>query len=177
VSSSVSDSPVPQATGPLSTGRVIGLDLGTRRIGVAVSDGDRRVASAFTVLVRRGTVADDHARIARAVAETEANLVVVGWPLSLSGRSGPAARAVEDEVGDLRAILTVPVELCDERFTTVVVNRALTAQGRRSAGRRKVVDKMAAAVILQTWLDRHSQLDRQSACRGATRPVAGSASP
>ncbi|HXW79736.1 MAG TPA: Holliday junction resolvase RuvX [Acidimicrobiales bacterium] len=157
-------------TGALATGRVIGLDLGTKRIGVALSDHDRTVASAFTVLVRSGSPADDRARIAGLVAETEANMVVVGLPLSLSGASGPAARSVEDEVEELRRAVAVPVELCDERFTTVIANRSLSAKGRKPAARRKVVDKMAAAAILQTWLD------RQYALAGAIGGAAGSAS-
>jgi putative Holliday junction resolvase len=163
-------SPTVDGSAPSAVGRAIGLDLGSRRIGVAVSDCDRTVASALEVLVRRGTLTDDHAQIAEVVAETEANLVVVGLPLSLSGSSGPAAKAVEDEVIALRLAIPVPVELCDERFTTVIANRALSARGRRPAARREVVDKMAAAAILQTWLD------RQRAYRGAVGPIAGSAS-
>jgi putative holliday junction resolvase len=162
-------------TGPLDSGapvmgRVIGLDLGTKRIGVALSDCDRTVASAFTVLVRSGSPADDHARIAGLVAETGANTLVVGLPLSLSGSSGPAARAVESEVTELRRTVGVPVEFCDERFTTVMATRSLGARARRPAVRRQVVDKMAAAAILQTWLD------QQHAFGGAIGHVAGSAS-
>jgi putative holliday junction resolvase len=175
VSSPISDEAVafetsPPATSPPAAGRVIGLDLGTRRIGVALSDSDRTVASAFTVLPRSGSPADDHARIAGLIAETEANMVVVGLPLSLSGLSGPAARAVENEVTQLRRAVAVPVELSDERFTTVIANRTLSAARREPRARREVVDKMAAASILQTWLD------RQHSFRGASSHVVGSAS-
>jgi putative holliday junction resolvase len=135
-------------------GRAIGVDLGSRRIGLAVSDDSRRVASALSVLLRGASHHEDHARLAKVVAETGANLVVVGLPLSLSGAAGPAARAVQVELVELRRVLDVPVESCDERYSTVIARQALTAGGGRPAARRAVVDKMAAAAILQTWLDR-----------------------
>ena len=137
-----------------TTGRVLGVDLGSRRIGVAVSDDGRRVASALTVLDRRECHLEDHSRLAGVIVETGAALVVVGLPLSLSGGAGPAARAVLEEVAELQEVLDVPVECCDERYSTVIARRALAAGGRRPAARRAVVDKMAAAAILQTWLDR-----------------------
>jgi putative Holliday junction resolvase len=92
--------------------------------------------------------------LAAVVAETGAAMVVVGLPLSLSGGAGPAARAVMAEVTEMREVLDVPVECCDERYSTVIAGRALAAGGRRPAARRAVVDKVAAAAILQTWLDR-----------------------
>jgi putative holliday junction resolvase len=137
-----------------AAGRVVGVDLGRRRVGLAVSDSDRRVASALTVLARRATHYEDHAELAGVVAETGANLVVVGLPLSLSGRPGPAAKEVEEEVAELQRALPVPVELCDERYSTVVADRSLRAGGRKAPARREIVDKVAAAGILQTWLDR-----------------------
>jgi putative Holliday junction resolvase len=130
----------------------LGVDLGSKRIGLAISDDRRVLASAYQVLKRGLSRVADHAELARTVAESGATLVVVGLPLSLSGRSGPAARAVEAEVAELRQVLDVPVELCDERLTTVVASRSLG--GRRPALRRAVIDQMAAAGILQTWLDR-----------------------
>ena len=136
-------------------GRVLGVDLGRRRVGLAISDSERRVASPLSVLARGTSHDDDHAHLARAVAETGANLVVVGLPLSLSGRVGPAAEEVQREVTELKRALRVPVEVCDERFSTVVANRALMASGRKAPARREVVDQVAAADILQTWLDRH----------------------
>jgi putative Holliday junction resolvase len=135
-------------------GRVLGVDLGSRRIGLAVSDERRRLASAFSVLMRGASHAEDHRGIVAAIEETGANLVVVGLPVSLSGSAGPAALAVEAEASELKVALPVPVELCDERYTTVVARRALLAGGRRSAARRGLVDRVAAAAILQTWLDR-----------------------
>jgi len=139
-------------------GRVLGVDLGSRRVGVAVSDSDRKVASPLAVMARGASHAEDHARLAGAVSEAGANLVVVGLPLSLSGGAGPAAIRAQEEVAELRRALPVPVEVCDERYTTVIANRALSARGRKAPARRAVVDQVAAAAILQTWLDRHGAL-------------------
>jgi putative Holliday junction resolvase len=133
--------------------RVIGIDLGTRRIGIAVSDAGGSLASPLTVLQRSGDPVRDRQAIARVVAEEEAERVVVGMPLSLSGAAGPAAEAAQTEVEELTAVLPVPVETWDERLTTVAAHRALEAGGRRSRQRRQVVDQVAAALMLQSWLD------------------------
>jgi putative holliday junction resolvase len=156
-------------------GRVLGVDLGRRRVGLAVSDSHRRVASAFSVMDRATSHDEDHAHLASVVAETGATLVVVGLPLSLSGRAGPAAQEVQEEVAELRRVLPVPVEVCDERFSTVVADRSLMAVGRKAPARRDVVDKMAAAGILQTWLDR--QRDTLSAVAAPPLPSQGQGRP
>jgi putative Holliday junction resolvase len=133
--------------------RALGLDLGSKRIGVAVSDRSGTIASPLTVLTRARSRRDDHARIAALVREEEADCVVVGMPRSLSGEDGPAARAARSEASALASVVGVPVETYDERFTTVTANRALAESGVRGTARRQVVDKVAAAVILQAWLD------------------------
>ena len=133
--------------------RVLGVDLGSRRIGIAVSDGSGTIASPHTVLQRGGDVAADHRAIADLVREVEAERVVVGLPLSMSGRPGPAARAASEEAEALGAVVPVPVELFDERLTTVSAERALRDQRVGGRARRGVVDKVAAAVMLQAWLD------------------------
>jgi putative Holliday junction resolvase len=133
--------------------RVLGLDLGSKRIGVAVSDRSGTIATPLTVLTRGRSRREDHERIAALVREEEAECVVVGLPHSLSGRDGPAARAARAEITALASVVGVPVETYDERFTTVTANRALAEGGVRGAARRSVVDKVAAAVILQSWLD------------------------
>ena len=133
--------------------RALGLDLGSKRIGVAVSDRSGTLASPLTVLARTGSRRADHDRIAALVREEEAAIVVVGMPRSLSGAAGPAARAATAEIEALASVVGVPVETTDERFTTVTANRALAEAGVRGAARRQVVDKVAAAVILQAWLD------------------------
>ena len=133
--------------------RVVGLDLGARRIGVAVSDPSGTVASPHSVLQRSGSHAADHRAVAAVVAEDEADLLVVGLPRSLDGSLGPAARSALAEVDELAAAVPVPVATVDERLTTVSADRALREAAVRGDARRKVVDKVAAAILLQSWLD------------------------
>lgn len=139
--------------------RTLGVDLGARRIGLALSDPLGILAGPLTVLERTGDRARDHTAILREAAENEATVIVVGLPLSLStGRPGPAARATLEEVAELaeRASAADPpiaVETCDERLTTVTAQRSLATGGVRARDRRSVVDKVAAAVMLQSWLD------------------------
>jgi len=135
--------------------RVVGLDLGSRRIGVAVSDSRGAVATPYTVLERSGDPDADRLAVAALVGEVEAELVVVGLPLSLDGTMGPAARAAAEEAAAIADVLAVPVETYDERLTTVTADRSLTQLRMKAGARRRVVDKVAAAVILQSWLDRH----------------------
>lgn len=134
--------------------RVVALDLGSRRIGVAVSDPTGTLASPCQVLERAADPATDHAAIANIVTEMGAERVVVGLPLSLDGREGPAAQQARTEAQALAAVLPVPVELHDERLTTVVADRSLQRSGKGGRARRKVVDQAAATVLLQSWLDR-----------------------
>ena len=129
------------------------MDLGARRIGVAVSDPSGTIASPLQVLERSGDVAGDHRRLAAIVREVGAERVVVGLPRSLSGEVGPAARQALAEVEALTQALAVPVETHDERLTTVSAHRAMRALGVKRDARRRAVDKMAAAVMLQAWLD------------------------
>jgi putative holliday junction resolvase len=133
--------------------RALGLDLGSKRIGVAVSDRSGTIASPLTVIARGRSRRSDHERIAALAREEEAEVIVVGMPRSLSGGQGPAARAATAEIAALASVVEVPVETYDERFTTVTANRALVESGLRGPARRQVVDKVAAAVILQSWLD------------------------
>ena len=133
--------------------RALGLDLGSKRIGVAISDRSGTIASPLTVLARSRSRRTDHERIAELVREEQAEVVVVGMPRSLSGAQGPAARAATAEMTALASVVDVPVEPYDERFTTVTATRALAESGVRGPARRRVVDKVAAAVILQSWLD------------------------
>ena len=133
--------------------RVLGLDLGSKRIGVAVSDRSGTIASPLTVVERSLSRRTDHSRIAELVRAEEAERVVVGLPLSLSGEAGPAARAARAEAEALATVVGVPVETHDERLTTVTAERSLAAGGVRGPARRQKVDKVAAAVILQSWLD------------------------
>jgi putative Holliday junction resolvase len=133
--------------------RVVGIDLGSKRIGVAVSDASGTIATPLTVIRRAGTRAADHAAIAAIVSEYEAVLVVVGLPLTLAGDVGPAAKAAIDEAGAIARVVGVPVETFDERLTTVAADAILMERRMRAEARRRLVDKVAAAVMLQSWLD------------------------
>ena len=134
--------------------RVLGLDLGSKRIGVAVSDRSETIASPVTVIQRSSRPAIDHANIKRVADEEEAELIVIGLPLTMAGEIGPAARAVTDESAAIATVTGRPIELFDERLTTVTADRALKEAHLSASARRRFVDKVAAAVMLQTWLDR-----------------------
>lgn len=134
--------------------RVLGVDLGSRRIGLACSDATGTIASPLRVLVRSGDEARDHRAIVEAATEEEAERIVVGWPLSMSGAEGTAAVAARAEADAIRAIAgDIAVELHDERLTTVTAERALLESGMRRKSRTKVRDAVAAAVMLQAYLD------------------------
>ncbi len=133
--------------------RAVGIDLGDRRIGVALSDSDGTLALPYEVVQRSGDRQRDHRRLAALVAEAEAEVVVVGVPYSLDGSIGRTARRYLAETDELRATIGVPVETYDERLTTVTAERALREAQVPGPARRKVVDKVAAAVLLQAWLD------------------------
>jgi putative Holliday junction resolvase len=132
-------------------GRVLGLDLGDARIGVAVSDERRRVAVPVGT-IRTGAPQDLRA-VAALVDEHHASVVVVGLPLSMSGRTGERAAAAGQFASALRSFLSVPVVLHDERLSTAEADRALRRSGMGGKERRSVVDQAAATVILQSWLD------------------------
>lgn len=135
--------------------RVLALDLGAKRIGVAVSDSDGRVATPVTTIERHRDRPRLHREIAELVAEWEADLVLLGLPIDLRGEIGPAAEAVLAERDEMAAVLPVPVEVHDERLSTRMADRALRERGDLTGkDRRAMVDMTAAAVILQDWLDR-----------------------
>lgn len=136
-----------------ASGRVLALDLGRKRIGVAVCDTDRTVATPYRTVNRSGHRPDEHAELSDLVDEVGAGVVVVGLPLSLDGTLGPAAKSVLSEVKALRRLLAVPVETHDERLSTVTAEANLDHGGVRGPRRREFVDQLAAAVILQAWLD------------------------
>jgi putative Holliday junction resolvase len=133
--------------------RAVGIDLGEKRIGVAVSDSDGKIATPYEVLTRSGSHEQDHRHIAAIVAEVEAEILIVGLPLSLNGSLGKAAQAALGEAHLIESFLSIPVEMHDERFTTVEAERVLKEQNLDASSRRKVVDKVAAAILLQAWLD------------------------
>jgi putative holliday junction resolvase len=133
--------------------RVVALDLGTKRIGVAVSDLSGTIATPRTVIQRSGSKSRDHQVIKALIEEEEAVLLVVGLPLNMNGSYGPAAKGAVAEAAELASVVGVPVETFDERLTTVSADRALMEANISATNRRKLVDKVAAAVMLQAWLD------------------------
>lgn len=132
-------------------GRVLGLDLGDVRIGVAISDADRRLALPLGT-VRAGAPADLRA-IAKLVGENDVTLVVLGLPLLLSGEEGPRARQAAAFAAALQQLLRIPLVLQDERLSTVEAEGALRRAGKRGGDLRRAVDQSAATVILQSYLD------------------------
>ena len=135
--------------------RILALDMGERRVGVAVSDPTGTIARPLRTLMR-GSREEDFAAITALVAEHDVELVVVGQPLSLDGAEGPQARRVARYAEALAARLPVPVVAWDERFTTVAAEEILRQNRRkkkRQARTRGEVDSIAAAVILQGYLD------------------------
>jgi len=146
-------------------GRVMALDLGSKRIGVASTDVTQTLASPYVVIERRGDRGQDHKAIRAVLDELEAVRVVIGLPLSLNGTEGKAAQLIRGEIDQLTTALGVPVELFDERFTTTTAHSALKQQNMNAQARRKVVDKVAAAVLLQAWLESQPRASHQEAVR------------
>ena len=130
--------------------RLMGLDLGERRIGVAVSDPGRVLARGIEVIERR-SVEKDLAAIARLAEEYEVEAIVVGYPRRLNGTAGEEAKKAEAFAAQIEAHLELPVILWDERLSTVRAARAVAEGGKRK--RRLGIDAVAAVVILQDYLD------------------------
>lgn len=133
--------------------RALGVDLGSKRIGIAVSDSAGTVATPIETVPRHADRGALWRRIVEIATEWEAEVIVVGLPLGLDGGVGPAARAALAEVEELRDTAAVAVETYDERLTTVTAQRSLHDMKLNATARRKVVDQIAAAVMLQAWLD------------------------
>ena len=137
--------------------RLLALDVGDRRVGVAVSDAMGLIATPLTV-VRRTSKARDFERFAQLVREQGAEAVVVGHPVNEDGSAGPQAQRVERYATALQEALeakglALPLILWDERMSTQQAEQAMIASGRRARERRARIDAVAAAVILQDYLD------------------------
>jgi putative Holliday junction resolvase len=135
--------------------RTLGLDVGTKTIGVAVSDGLGLTAQTVTT-IRRTSLKADLAALTELVREYEAERFVVGLPLNMNGTEGPRAEATRKFVDTLTQALGLPVELWDERMSTMAATRTLLEADLSRAKRREVIDQMAAQFILQGWLDAKS---------------------
>ena len=139
--------------------RLIGLDLGTKTIGVAVSDVERHIASPVET-IRREKFTPDVQKLAAIAKAQEAYALVIGLPLNMDGSEGPRAQATRSFVRNLDAHLPLPVIFWDERLSTAAVTRSLIEQDASRAKRAEVVDRMAAAYILQGALDRLQHMAR-----------------
>ena len=133
--------------------RIGGLDVGDRRIGVAISDEQGWTAQGVTVLTRTGDRAADLAALAAAFEPYGPTTIVIGLPKNMNGTVGPQAEKVLAFARDVEDALRIPTVMWDERLSTVAVERTLIAADVSRARRRQVVDKVAAAFILQGYLD------------------------
>ena len=138
-------------------GALIGLDLGTRTIGVAVSDPERRLAAGVTTVARKAFTADAEAVLALA-AERRAAGFVLGLPVNMDGTEGPRAQSTRAFARNFSRLTPLPIALWDERLSTAAVERELIAADMRRARRAEVIDQHAAAFILQGALDRLARL-------------------
>lgn len=144
------------ATNHWIRGRRLALDPGSVRIGVAVCDPDGLVATPVAT-VARDRRSDAHLdQIAQIATQYDVVAIIVGRPVGLSGKAGPAVAAA-DELADAigKRVAPMPIVRHDERFTTVAATQALRAAGLNSKAQRSVIDQAAAVAILQSWLDQH----------------------
>jgi len=140
-------------------GALIGLDLGTKTIGVAASDPDRRLATGVTTIARKAFKADAAALLALAAERTAAGFVL-GLPVNMDGTEGPRAQSTRAFARNLEKLTALPIGLWDERLSTAAVERDLIAVDVSRAKRAQVIDQHAAAFILQGALDRLARLAR-----------------
>ena len=150
-------------------GALVGLDLGTKTIGVAVSDPDRRLATPVTTVLRQRFNADAERLLALA-AERHAVGFVLGLPINMDGTEGPRAQSTRAFARNFARLTELPIALWDERLSTAAVERALIAADASRARRKAVIDQHAAAYILQGALDR---LVRAQSARTASRDEDG----
>jgi len=141
-------------------GRILGIDVGTKTLGLALSDEGACVAMPLTVL-RRAGLRRDVAAVARVVHERGVSEIVVGLPLEMSGRPGALAPEAETVARELARATGLPVHRWDERLSTVAAERALLEADLSRRKRRGVIDKVAAALILQGFLDRRQRPQRE----------------
>jgi putative holliday junction resolvase len=132
--------------------RILAIDHGTRRIGIAVSDELKMIAQPLEFIPAEPFDAF-MARLRELLEEKEVELILVGMPRNMDGSYGPAAQKVDEFVAALKADTSVPIKLWDERLTSVMANRILIQGNVRRDKRKEKVDKMAAAILLQSYLD------------------------
>ena len=134
--------------------RVLGIDYGRKRIGLARSDEDGILASPLPVYRRGGSAAEDLDRLSHIIRDQGVTRIVLGWPLHMTGEEGEMAIEVRALAGELRARTGLPVELFDERWTSTQAEEALIAGNVPRQRRRQLRDGLSATLILQGFLDR-----------------------
>jgi putative Holliday junction resolvase len=142
-------------------GALIGLDLGTKTIGVAVSDPDRRLATGVETIQRK-TFTSDATRLLAIAGERKAVGFILGLPINMDGSEGPRAQSTRAFARNLAKLTDLGIGLWDERLSTVAVERELIGMDMSRARRAKVIDEHAAIFILQGALDRLATLNRSS---------------
>jgi putative Holliday junction resolvase len=131
---------------------VLGLDIGKKRIGVAVCDGTGLIATGFTT-IERSTFAIDVSQFKAIVKERDAQILVAGLPYTMAGELGSQAQQVQKYAERLAIALELPLEYVDERYTSVEAEEILKARKQFSTWNKGAIDRQAAAIILQQWLD------------------------
>jgi putative Holliday junction resolvase len=134
--------------------RTLGIDIGTVRVGVALSDPLRITAQPLVVINRKR--GDIYSQLVAVVDDNEVDRIVVGYPLQLDGRVGLAAQAADEFIANLEQRVSVPIDRWDERLSTKAAERSMIEAGARRERRRENIDKVAAALILQSYLDAKS---------------------
>jgi putative Holliday junction resolvase len=137
--------------------RLLGVDAGRKSIGLAICDSNLRVASPLTT-IRRAKFAADAAAIGRIIAERRIGGLIVGLPVGMDGREGPRSQSVRQFAQNLLGVVDLPIAFWDERFSTIGAERPLRDAEMSHRRRARVVDKLAAAYILQGALDRLSRI-------------------
>ena len=132
--------------------RILALDHGTKRVGIALSDELKLIAQPLE-FVAAEPFADLLARLKELIRDKQVELILVGLPRNMNGSCGPAALKVQDFVAALRGALTLPIQTWDERLTSVQATRLLIQGNVRRDKRKKKVDQTAAAILLQSYLD------------------------
>ena len=141
--------------------RILGLDVGSKTIGLALSDGALRIATPIST-IRRTKLAPDTRALLDIIAEHAVGALVVGLPINMDGSEGPRCQSVRQFVANIEDPVGLPIALWDERLSTAAVTRELIDADVSRKRRSRVVDKLAAAYILQGALDRLGNLSRES---------------
>jgi len=132
--------------------RILAIDHGTKRIGVAVSDETKTIAQPLEYIPAE-PFADFLEHLKKILTEKEISLILIGMPRNMNGSYGPATQKVETFIGVLKTAITVPIKTWDERLTSTMANRAMIQGNVRRDKRKEKVDAMAAAILLQSYLD------------------------